>query len=565
MRFYIKRKILTGVIVSIVIFFSLGVASYTYVQKVVSVSKWTSHAYEVLFHSEHIRSTLLLLETIRLQHNFTGDKIFTEKHSKAIHQLSGHLKELSILTADNRSQQERINNLQKAVDGMIWLPDESLKKETGNKGRQQLNTGVSSMDVIADIIDKIQHEETRLINEREATAMREFYRFTLMFGGLHISGLIILLILTYMLNVNIESQSKAEEKLKHTSEAMQDLYDNAPCGYFSLDKTGLIITINQTLLKWIGYRKEEVVNTLHISTVLPECVPSFYDNDFAILKINGYKNDIDCHMLCKNKSIVNVMLSASVVMDRQGNLAGVRCSLFDNTERKRAQEETKLLNQELEAFAYSVSHDLRAPLRSINGYTQILKDDFSEKVDAEGKRVINVIVNNAKKMGQLIDDLLNFSRTGRKEIVKATVNMTDYVEPILNELVASEKKRQIKVDMQPLGTSTVDVNLIRQVWTNLLSNAIKYTRKKEIAHITIGSYDNPDETVYYVKDNGVGFDMQYVGKLFGVFQRLHKPEDFEGTGVGLALSKRIIDRHKGRIWAVAKENGGAEFYFSIPK
>ncbi len=234
---------------------------------------------------------------------------------------------------------------------------------------------------------------------------------------------------------------------------------------------------------------------------------------------------------------------------------------------KQAQQETMKVNSELESFTYSVSHDLRAPLRSINGYAQILKEDYSHQIDEEGNRNIDVISKNAKRMGQLIDDLLSFSKLGRQELRKSKIDMDDLVQFILTDLMDEQKGRKILLDVKPLPASFGDVNMIRQVWINLLSNALKYSQKKEESRIEIGCPDQvqPGETVYYVKDNGAGFDMQYGHKLFAVFHRLHKTEDFEGTGVGLALSKRIIERHKGKIWAEAKVNEGAIFYFSLPK
>lgn len=231
---------------------------------------------------------------------------------------------------------------------------------------------------------------------------------------------------------------------------------------------------------------------------------------------------------------------------------------------KERTHELDLANKELEAFSYSISHDLRAPLRSVNGYAQILNEDYGDKIDDDGKRVIRVIIGSAKRMGQLIDDLLDFSRMGRKEVIKTKINMDSFVRGVVDELLENEKNRDIRVDIKPLGVYLVDANMIRQVWVNLISNAFKYSRKKEISWIEIGSIILDKEVTYFVKDNGAGFNMEYAHKLFGVFQRLHKESDFEGTGVGLALSKRIIDRHQGRMWAESKPDIETTFYFSIP-
>lgn len=226
-----------------------------------------------------------------------------------------------------------------------------------------------------------------------------------------------------------------------------------------------------------------------------------------------------------------------------------------------AEEQTNQLNKELEAFTYSVSHDLRAPLRSVDGYAKVLYEDYGTKLDDEGKRVINVIMNNAKKMGHLIDDLLEFSRIGRKELQKSKLDMRMLVDGILRDYF---KHHLPVITIHDLFASRGDQSMIRQVWTNLISNAIKYSQKNQQPQIEIGSFKKDNEVVYYIKDNGVGFDMQYVNKLFGVFQRLHKVSDFEGTGVGLALVYRIIKKHNGNVWAEAELNKGATFYFSLP-
>jgi signal transduction histidine kinase len=230
-----------------------------------------------------------------------------------------------------------------------------------------------------------------------------------------------------------------------------------------------------------------------------------------------------------------------------------------------ASSEISHLNKELEAYTYSVSHDLRAPLRSISGYSQILKEDYSDKLDAEGQRVISVIINNAKRMGQLIDDLLEFSRTGRKEMNKTRIQPDEMVKEVIRDLTQNQNGHPIHIRIEPLATALADASMLRQVWINLISNAIKYSAKKDQTKIEIGSFNDIEGTGFYVKDNGVGFNIEYKDKLFGVFQRLHKSDEFEGTGVGLALVKRIITRHGGKVWADAKLGEGAIFYFSLPK
>jgi light-regulated signal transduction histidine kinase (bacteriophytochrome) len=220
-------------------------------------------------------------------------------------------------------------------------------------------------------------------------------------------------------------------------------------------------------------------------------------------------------------------------------------------------------NKELEAFSYSVSHDLRAPLRIINGYSEILTTDYVGQLDDEGKRMLGIVSQNANKMGILIDDLLNFSRLGRKQLILHEVDMNALVHNILKD---QEKffKHAANINVTKLHSVYCDSSLIRQVWINLIENAIKYSSKKQTPLIQISSKRENDDMIYCIKDNGVGFDMKYAHKLFGIFQRLHNLDEFEGTGVGLALVHRIISKHNGKVWADAEVGHGASFYFSLP-
>jgi signal transduction histidine kinase len=227
--------------------------------------------------------------------------------------------------------------------------------------------------------------------------------------------------------------------------------------------------------------------------------------------------------------------------------------------------ELKAANKELEAFSYSVSHDLRAPLRAIHGYMNIFMEDYGDKFDNEAKRITNNILINSKKMGQLIDDLLAFSQLGRKKLLKTPVAMKNIVANIWNDLSRMENNRTIEFNLQELPNVYADEAILKHVWSNLISNALKYSGHNEKTIITIGFEETEESITYFVKDNGVGFDMSYYEKLFGVFQRLHSQDQFDGTGVGLAIAQRIIHKHEGKIWAESAPEAGATFYFSLPK
>ena len=239
--------------------------------------------------------------------------------------------------------------------------------------------------------------------------------------------------------------------------------------------------------------------------------------------------------------------------------------LIKNTKLENTEKQLTEVNKELEAFSYSVSHDLRAPLRAISGYSEILREDYSTKLDTEGNRIIKVILDNTEMMSQLIDDLLTFSKMSRLELVSNAVDMKKLVMKSLADLSQFTSTDKYKITVDELPACRGDSAMLKQVWYNLIDNAIKYSSKKERPEITIGFRSDLTHLIYFVKDTGTGFEMQYANDLFGVFQRLHRQDEFQGTGLGLALAKRIINKHGGEIGAEATLHEGATFSFKILK
>ena len=222
-------------------------------------------------------------------------------------------------------------------------------------------------------------------------------------------------------------------------------------------------------------------------------------------------------------------------------------------------------NKELEAFSYSVSHDLKAPVRAIEGFSRRLVAKHAANLDTEGIRLLNVVCTNTKRMNQLIDDLLAFSRLGQQQIRKSVIDLSVLTKHIFQQFLDQAPERDLQLTVNDLPLVLGDPNLIKQVMVNLLANAIKYTRPGKPAVIEVGGRSEGSETFYYIKDNGIGFDERYAHKIFGTFERLHSADEYEGTGIGLAIVKRIIERHGGRVWAEGKLNDGATFYFALPK
>ncbi len=235
---------------------------------------------------------------------------------------------------------------------------------------------------------------------------------------------------------------------------------------------------------------------------------------------------------------------------------------------KRVLERTAQLdeaNKELESFSYSVSHDLQAPLRHINGFADMLASDYKEQLPEEAQHFLDTIMRNAKMMSLLIDGLLDFSRNSRKELEATAFDMGKVVEAARLQIVEMSKKNNISWNVSELLTVNADYNLIMMVWMNLISNAVKYSGERSLAIIDIGCFEIESAVIFYIRDNGIGFDMKYAQNLFGVFQRLHSSKGYEGTGIGLANVRKIIIRHGGKIWAKSEPDKGACFYFSLPK
>jgi PAS domain S-box-containing protein len=373
-----------------------------------------------------------------------------------------------------------------------------------------------------------------------------------------ITAVIIMIVLLMMVAFQRREKKLVDLKLQALQQEYERLLHDSPCGYHMLDEQGYFLVANDTLVRWLNYDRHELIGKVKFADLASPSDRVLVDKAISMARAGGTPKG-QFSLLKKNEEEIPVLLR---VLKIGGKV--LYCTL-DNTECRRAMDRIKNLDQELEGFSYSISHDLRAPLRSIDGYSKILQEDYGDKLDVEGKRVLNVIMNNARRMGKLIDDLLEFSRLGRKDMQLTRVDMQALADHVAQQLLAELGDRRIEVKVHDLQPAVADADMMQLVWSNLLDNAMKFTGKKDTAVIDVGSFTTDDGHIgYVVKDNGVGFDMKYAPKLFGVFQRLHKIQDFPGTGVGLAIVKRIVSRHGGRVWTEAHLNDGAIFYFTIP-
>lgn len=360
--------------------------------------------------------------------------------------------------------------------------------------------------------------------------------------------------------VDVTDRRRTEEALGLSEERFRKIFEHSNDAIFVIDPPrDRIVDVNDKACRMLGYSRDELLAT-PISGIHPDEMPALMAFTESVLREgHGATNELTC--LTKRGDTLPSEMSASIV--EIGGQPHMIALVRDISARKRAEQATEERTAELEAFSYSVSHDLRAPLRAIDGFSRILLEEYRDELDPEASRLLDVIRSNTQNMAQLIDDLLAFSSLGRQEMKPTMVDMRGLVASVTQELQSPITNRDVQCHIGELPPVRGDRAMIRQVVVNLLSNALKFTNRKASAVIEIGHTVTEGRGVYFVKDDGVGFDMAYADQLFGVFQRLHTQEEFEGTGVGLAIVHRIVQRHGGQVWAEGVVNEGATIYFTL--
>lgn len=384
--------------------------------------------------------------------------------------------------------------------------------------------------------------------------------------------------------LDITGLKKLEKALRESEQRLRLIIETTLDAVITIDAGGMITGWNTQAEKIFGWPAREVVGRRLSETIIPSGYREAHERGLKHFTATGEGPVLNrrIELAALNRDGREFPVELAITPIRSGPEISFSAFVRDITDRKRAEVEIRELNatleqrvvertaqleaanKELEAFSYSVSHDLRAPLRHIDGYVQLLQEEHASALDAAARRYLDKVASSVQHMGRLIDDLLAFSRMGRAEICRSEVNMKELAEDALREMAGDTAGRNIEWDIQPLPLARGDPALLRQVWVNLFSNAVKYTRPRDPAKISVEGAKKDGAWEFCVRDNGVGFDMRYAEKIFGVFERLHNAEAFEGTGIGLANVRRTILRHGGRTWAESRVGEGAAVYFTLP-
>lgn len=568
----IIRCIKVGVFLALVILVAMVGLAYRTIHAFADTSAAVLHTHEVRDILAAALAGVQSVETGARGYVITGDSQFLEEYEQGRAAIGQTLPRLRLLVTDNPKRQSQIDLLEPLVEQKLAVSGRNIaiRREQGlTQAAADVATaeGKDIMDRIRAVLATLQAEENRLLAQRlEASRLHGKQTVAMLAGGLILNGLLVLaVILLIRRDWRIREEAKQELE-RFFSLSLDFLCISSADGYFKRVSPAVTDTLGWTVEEFLARPFIENVHPEDRPATLREVEAQIVEGRKVLSFENRYRHKDGGWRVLSWKSVPQpgglMYATARDVTERKENERAYRQLHADLQRRAR---ELEAANAELEAFSYSVSHDLRAPLRHIDGYAQLLRKQAGAQLDASGQRYLDNIGVSARNLGVLIDELLTFSRMGRAEMRWLPVDMGEAVTEVVRTLEPETQGRGITWQVAELPTVRADPVMLRQVWSNLLGNAVKYTRDQpqpciEIAH----RLDQTDGHVFSVRDNGAGFDMQYAAKLFGVFQRLHGANEFEGTGIGLANVRRIIHRHGGRTWAEGTVGVGATFHFSLP-
>jgi PAS domain S-box-containing protein len=588
----IEIKMLSGFLLAISLLLFGGAYTYRTSVQLAGSLEWMAHSQEVRATLAGLYGSLAGAELAQRDYLLTAQHARLYEYTRFVMQVQDDVASAARLTSDNPAQQRNWavlhsaveNRLDAMTDGLVAYQRYGLPAARAVLGIPRPN---GSTEEVRAAIGRMDAVEVRLLKERR-TASANVRHTTLV-------SLVVTLALASAIFIalfraahrEMRARSSAESDLLESNRFLDSLIENLPVMVFVKDaRTLRYVRQNRAALELLGLSRDDVIGKNDRDFLPAEQADFISAKDREVLAA-GQLVDVPEQRIDSLHLGTRILHTKKMpILDERGAAKFLLGISVDITAHKLAEQairelnaelrdkaaQLEVTNKELESFSYSVSHDLRAPLRAIDGFAQMMEEDYQERLDAEGKRYLSVIRQNSSRMGALIDDLLEFSRLGRQPVARGEVNVDALVREVVEEVLNSEPRGERgvgsaapQIEVGPLPPARGDRGLLRQVWTNLIANAVKYSGKVQRPFIQVSGCEAGAENHYSVRDNGVGFNMQYAEQLFRVFQRLHRAEEFGGTGVGLAIVHRIVTRHGGRVWAEGVENAGAVFSFALPK
>lgn len=571
-----KSKLLIGVAAALVVLIGVGVSSYMRIREGNSDAQWVDHTHQVIESLDAVLTDLVNAETGQRGFLLTGENSYLQPYASALVRLHSDLDRARKLTVDNPVQQRRLDRMMPLIAAKLAELKRTiaLRQAEGlvmSASAVKTDTGKQRMDQIRVLIARMKQTEQQLLRQRLTTVHSATRTTTFLILGGNILGFLFLFAAGLLIHGEMAKRQLVDQALRASENRFRQILESAPDAVVIVDQSGRIALVNSQTEKLFGYPRTALLDQ-PVEMLMPE--------QFRARHINhreGYFSEprtrpmgLGMELLGKRQDGTEFPVAISLAPLRNPEGMLVSGSIRDITDQRRAEEEMKIrnaqlqaANQELEAFCYSVSHDLRAPLRGIDGFSQALLEDQGEQLDDQGKAHLHRIRAATQRMGELIDDLLSLSRVTRAEISRKPTDLSAMALSIADEFHRQQSERDVEFVVAPNLEANADPRLMRIVLENLLGNSWKFTSKHERARIEFGRTDQNGSSAFFVRDDGAGFDPAYSHRLFGAFQRLHGMSEFPGTGIGLATVQRIVHRHGGKVWAEGAVNEGATFYFQL--